>query len=468
MQKNPEFAENMYLSTPLAKLFVKTALPIILIMFTNGLYTVVDGWFVGRFVGAEALSAVTMVFPLYMIVIALGTLVSSGFSSVLARMLGAGEYDRGAHAMSSALILSTFVCAFLMVLYELFGSDLIVAIANGSPSLAGMGDLYISLTIFLSPVFFLIAMLSDSFRCQGKLGLMTLITVLSVLFNMFFNYLLIVEFNMGVAGSAYGTALAQTAASVIALGYMYSNEGVLRFKLSRFTDLFRHWFDYIALGAPTSLSYIGVSAMSASIIYQIQIWNADTYETTVAAYGIVTRLLTFGYMPLLGLTLAQQAIIGNNFGARNWDRVVNSLKITIVTSLLYCAALQVIFITLAGPISSIFVDDPRVIAETARILPPQILLYLLFGPLLMLPSFFQSIGDAKRAGILGLTKIYVFGIPFILFLPTLIGEMGIWYAGVVTEVAAFSLSALVLWQVFSKGKRGKAFLETRAANASAD
>ncbi|MCG8492915.1 MAG: hypothetical protein MI743_14945, partial [Sneathiellales bacterium] len=241
MDQSPNQTENMYLNTPLGILFLKTATPIILIMMTNGLFTVIDGWFVGMFVGADALSAVTMVFPLFMILIALGTLVSTGFASVFARMLGAGKYQEGAEAMSSALVLSAVICAFLIAFFALFGERLVLEIANGSAPLAEMGHTYISLTILFSPLFFILSLLSDSYRCQGKLGPMTLFTVLATLLNAFFNYLLIVEFNMGVAGSAYGTALAQICAGILSLGYMYSNSDVLKFKPRKLSGLFSHW-----------------------------------------------------------------------------------------------------------------------------------------------------------------------------------------------------------------------------------
>ena len=104
--RNPS-EQNMFLDTPLGALFAKTAVPIIFVMLTNGLYTVVDGWFIGRFVGPDAFSAVTMVFPLYMMLIALGTLVSSGFSSVLARALGAGKWEFGEELLLSAC---RFIC----------------------------------------------------------------------------------------------------------------------------------------------------------------------------------------------------------------------------------------------------------------------------------------------------------------------------------------------------------------------
>jgi putative MATE family efflux protein len=443
-------ASNMYLTTPLAALYAKTAGPIILITFSNGLYTVVDGWFIGRYVGPEALSAVTMVFPLFMMLIALGTLVSSGFSSVFARYFGAGNKELGEQSMLSAAVLSIFICALLMGLYELWGLMVVEKIANGSAPLAQMGDTYLSLTIFYSPLFFMIALLSDSLRCQGHLAFMTLMAISANIFNMIFNYLLIVELDMGVAGSAYGTALAQGTSVMAVLAYLYLRRDTARFRFDGLSKLTLNWGQFLSLGAPTSLTYVGVSALTGAAIFQIQVWNAETYEVTVAAYGIITRLLTFGYMPILGMTLAQQAIVGNNFGAREWLRAYSGLKFSLAVAFIYCITLQVIFIAFPAQIAGIFVDSPAVQAETARILPYIAALYALFGPLIMLPGFFQAVGDARRAALLGLTKVYLINLPLILIMPSFFGEIGIWYAAPLAEIAALALSAIVVLRIFNK------------------
>ena len=455
-------SDNMYLTTPMGALFAKTAAPIILVSFSNGLYTVVDGWFIGRYIGPEALSAVTMVFPLFMMIIALGTLVSSGFSSVFARYYGAGEKEMGERSLTSAALLSVVICAVLILLYQLWGSDLVLKIANGSAELAEMGDIYLSLTIFYSPAFFLIVLLSDALRCQGHLAFMALMTIVANLLNGVFNYILIAELDMGVAGTAYGTALAQAAAALIVLVYLYKRKDTSRFRFSGLSNLTLNWGKFLALGAPISLTYVGVSAVTGATILQIQVWNADTYEVSVAAYGIITRLLTFGYMPLLGLTLAQQAIVGNNIGAHQFKRALDCLKIAVTVSFIYCALLQAIFIGIPAEIAGIFVDSVPVMAETARILPYIAALYLLFGPLILFPGFFQAVGDARRAALLGLTKIYLISLPTILGLPYLVGEMGIWYAAPLTEIAALTLTILIIGSILRRKGTIQNWLSSRA------
>lgn len=461
MSETTASSQNMFLTTPLGILFAKIAIPIIVIMFTNGLYTVVDGWFIGRFIGPEALSAVTMVFPLYMMLIALGTLVSSGFSSVVARYLGAGKTGLGEKSMVSAAVLSAIICVILILSYEIAGYELVATIAKGNETLTGYGHIYLSITINFSALFFLSALLSDALRVQGRVMFMSILSILSNILNMLFNYFLIVELDMGVAGTAYGTALAQICSISLALMYIYSQHGVLRFRVRKLSEVFLNWGEFLKLGAPISLTYIGVSILSAATIYQIQYWETGAYEVGVAAYGIVTRLLTFGYMPLLGMTLAQQAIVGNNFGAGNWQRAQDTLKLTLVLSFSYCLALQAVFIFFPAEIARIFVDSPAVIEETARILPIISYLYCLFGPLVMFPSFFQAVGDAGRAAILSLTKIYLISLSLILGLPHIMGEVGIWYASPLSEVLSLILAVIIIAPISLGSGRMNKYLASR-------
>jgi MATE family, multidrug efflux pump len=443
-------SKNMFLDTPLGLLYAKVAGPIIVVMMANGLYTLVDGWFVGRFVGPDALSAVTMVFPLFMMLVALSTLVSSGFSSVFARYLGAGKLKLARLSLGSAALLSLVICLVLMGGYWAFGYDLILKIANGSNHLAVMGDVYLSLSIQYSLLFFISGLLGDSLRCQGKMVVMAVLSLLGNILNIGFNYLMIVELDYGVAGSAYGTAMAQTVTVLIALYYIYGQGKALKFEFGGPRMLTVNWKKYLALGAPTSLSYVGVSVMTGSVIYQLQIWNSDSYEVSVASYGIITRLMTFGYMPLLGLTLAQQAIVGNNFGAGLEKRVLNSLRVAVIIAVIYCLLFQFIFMVFPTELAGLFVDSAAVKAEMARTLPIISLLYFLFGPLLMFSVFFQAIGDAKRAAILGLVKIYLISFPMIHLMPQFMGELGIWYASPITEILGLVLTFVIIRKLYRR------------------
>ena len=180
-------SENIYLKGSLPVLFAKTASPIILIMLLNGLFTLVDAWFIGTWVGAEALTGVTLMFPVFMLVVALSGLVSNGFSSIYARLLGAGKMSEAGALYGQALFLALVVCAVLIILFLLGGEELVAQITKGSVALATAGYSYISIMIFCSPLVFMLSTNIDALRCEGLLRVMATISITSAFLNIGFD-----------------------------------------------------------------------------------------------------------------------------------------------------------------------------------------------------------------------------------------------------------------------------------------
>tara|TARA_R110002153_G_scaffold55112_1_gene153189 strand:+ start:7339 stop:8778 length:1440 start_codon:yes stop_codon:yes gene_type:complete len=462
---------NFYLSGSLPVLFAKTATPIVLVMAVNGLFTLVDAYFLGAYVGGDALTAVTLMFPLYMLLVALSTLVSSGFSSVFARLLGANDGLMARLVFGQAIQLSLIVCAVLITLFWLGGGRLTLAIANGSQNLADMGYTYISILIYCSPLVFLLAINVDALRCEGLLPAMAAITLMSALLNIAFDYLFIAQFGWGVAGSAYGTVLAQVCSMLAIVIYRLksSRQSHAHTPLTKFGPLakfgWNHWGELIALGAPSSLGYIGLSLSAGLTLYCLQLWTAQTYEATAGAFGILTRLMTFTFLPLLGLSMAFQTIVGNNYGAKKWSRSNGALKLALVMAFVYCALVETAFIFSRAEIGFVFVDDHAIASELSRIMPYAVMLMFLFGPLMIIGTYFQAIGDAARASILGLSRTYLFALPLTFLLPFVFGEMGIWYAGIVAELLVLSLTIAVLNRRMRHGGQSWGLWEQPRASA---
>lgn len=442
---------NTFTDGPLGAIYLKTALPIIFVMSMSGLLAVVDALFLGHFVGPEALAAVTLMFPIYMLIVALATLVAGGMSSLLARFLGAENIHDARSVFAGAHGMALLLGALLIALFLIFGRPLSLLVAGGAQDLADMGLIYLRITVLFSPMMFVLSVHSDALRNEGRVGFMAAMSLLVSLSNIAFNYVLIAIFDMGVAGSAYGTAAAQALAMGIILTFRFTGRTVLDPSALRMHSLTAFWGRILALGAPQSLNFIGLALGSAATIVALQWVGTPRYADTMSAYGIITRVLTFAFLPLLGLSHAMQTVTGNNYGAELWHRSNSSLKIALLAALLYCIAVQVIVTVLPDRIAAGFVDDPVVIAEVARILPVMTAVFFLAGPLMMIAAFFQAIGFAARAAVLGLTKPYAFVIPLIFLLPVWMGEIGIWVAGPLAEFLLLGLTIGVLFRAAQNG-----------------
>ncbi|MFN3225649.1 MAG: MATE family efflux transporter [Hyphomicrobiales bacterium] len=442
-----EAPKNPFLTLGMGALYARTALPIILLLAVHGLISIADAWFLGRFVGPEALAAVTLIFPFFMGVAALSTLVSAGMSSVMARHLGAGAPEKARDLIAGAHGLSLALCVGLVVLFALIGETAVQMVANGDDDLAALALPYLKITVVTAALAFLLSLHARALQNLGRIRFMTMMSLFVSFANIVFNSVFIVGLGLGVAGAAIGTAAAQTIG--LAIIYVWGLSHSTRLRIADALDgrMFTAWRSIFALGASPSLGLVSVSIASVSIIAVLQHVASRDYATTVSAYGIVTRLQIFAFVPLLGLSQAMQSITGNNFGAKLHGRVAMSLRFAFCAAFLFGAIVQICLYVFGDQIGFVFVSDPSVAAELGAILPLAFLTFFLTGPLIVIGGHFQAIGNARMSLLLGLSKPYLFVIPLIFALPLVVGEVGVWLAWAAGDILLLALLGVIIdWQ----------------------
>lgn len=445
-------ATHGFTDDPIAKVLLRTALPIVFLTSINGLLTVVDAILLGAFVGPEALAAVTLMFPVSMLLLALSAMVSSGMASIVARQIGAGHLPEAMATFAGAHGLSILICFTLGVAFLALSQPVIAAV-TADPALAAMGHQFLTISVLTSPIMFLVSVHSDALRVEGKIGFMALAGLMVSLGNIAFNILLIAGFGLGVAGSAWGTAAAQGIALLLMLVFRLAGKARLPVPMPDRNWLAR-WMEILALGAPRSLSFLGIALGATATIASVGLHVTTSNDEVIAAYGAVTRMMTFAYLPLLGLSLAMQAVVGNNYGAGHKDRSVAALRLSLLLSLIYCGLVEVALLAFRDSLGGLFVSDAAVVGEVGRILPFYAALYFTLGPMMMLAGYLQSIGDAKRSALLSVTRTYLVAIPLTFALPFLVGETGIWAALPLADLMLVLITVLVLSRHGGALKRG--------------
>lgn len=437
-------AHSPFLSGALSAHFARTALPIIFVMGMNGLLTVVDAIFLGHYVGPEALAAVTLIFPIYMLMVALSTLVSSGLASLIARQLGAGNIDEARAHFSGAHGLALLIGFFFIASYLAFGKELTLIAANGSETLAHLGTIYLRIMVFATPMVMVLSLHVDTLRNEGFAPIMAAMSLLVSLANIGFNALFIIHYDLGIAGSAYGTLAAQSLAFTIILGFRHWGPSAFKPMGLMRHSLATGWRQILALGAPQSFGFIGMSLIATATITALQLVNTSHYGETISAYGIITRMMTFYFLPLLGMGQAMQSILGSNFGAALWHRSDHALRIALGAALIYSLLAQALFMLAPGMLASLFISEQGVIDEMIRILPKTTMMMFTAGPLFILATYFQAIGDVPRAAILSLMKTYCLMLPLLFLLPMLTGEIGIWFTGPLADALMLAITFALL------------------------
>ncbi|RKF23590.1 MATE family efflux transporter [Altericroceibacterium spongiae] len=398
------------------------------VMGMSGLLNIVDAVFLGRFVGPEALAAVSLSFPVVMVLIALASLIGGGMSSLFARHLGAKDKFSAAAIFTAAHGLALSIAGIFFIAFLFLGPAWLRMLAGRNSDIAQMAYVYLLILIGGSPIQFLMSLHADAARNEGRAGFMAILSVCVTFANIVLNYILIVGFGLGVAGSAWGTVAAQILGLLLLLELRRRDNRLVPLSALGGHSLWRNWPSILALGLPLSLSFIGMALVSAAVIVTLKLGSLPGYADSIAAYGIVTRIFGFAFMPLMALALATQTIIGTNTGAGLHCRANAALRLAIVLAFGYCFMLESALFAAHARIGFLFVDDPDLVKSIGTILRPMLVFYLFSGPILIMALYFQAIGNAGRTAALLLLKPFFFAPLFIILFAALLGTQSLWFA----------------------------------------
>ncbi|MHA7869549.1 MAG: MATE family efflux transporter [Salipiger thiooxidans] len=437
--------ENPFLTLPVKRLFMSNALPMAVVMSTSGLLNVVDGIFVGRFIGTQALAAVSLAFPVVMLLTALTTLTGGGMSSVLARHLGKGARREAGAVFAGAHGLALALSAALMLGALTFGPGIVSVLAAGNEPVAAPARSYLLILILGAPVQFGLGLHADALRNEGRSGHIALLSVLVNLLNIAANYIAIVVLDLGIAGSAIGTVAAQALGLMLLLFVRKRDPALLPLAMIRNASWLTGWRQILALGLPLSLSFVGMALVAGTVLLAIGNTAAD-HGTHVAAYGIVTRILGLAFLPQMAIALTTQSITGNNVGAGRMDRASAALRLAIGCAFLWCLGVTLTAMLSGEMLGALFSDKQEVITAVGAIMLPMTALYTVTGPILVLAMHFQAMGHPLRTAVLTLVKPWLLTTVLVIVLNAHSGLQGLWFAFPVADAALLLVALTIVFR----------------------
>lgn len=417
------------------KVMVQLSWPAIIAMVLYGLSIVVSAVFVGRYVGETALAGVSVVFPLTQISIGVGSLVGVGAGSVLSIAIGGQDKTTQERLLGNVNCLSLIVTALYMILGLLFSTQL-VQLMGGKDEVLRLGDVYFRITLF--GAFFWIYGLAANMivRAEGKMKSAAVMMGIGLIADVAANYLLVVVFNLGVEGSAWATNFGMLVYTI--LGWLYFGRDFSSFK----TKTFSLYWDRNTLKSILSLGMSSFILILMSLVQGVVVFNALAQYGTVldiAFYGVVYRLFTFLLMPVVGLMRALQPVVGINYGAGQYERVISAYKIFTVAS-----------VALTLPFWGISMLAPEFVLGfmlKEQVFTGNQLLYFwiymavlpLLSSIFMAMTFFPAIGKGKPAAVIGIARQLIFYIPVMLILPKFMGVAGVYTGSLAID------AVIVLW-----------------------
>ena len=433
---------------PVGKLLMQYAIPAIIAMTASSLYNIVDSIFIGQGVGPLAISGLAVTFPFMNLGAAFGAMVGVGASTLISVKLGQRDYDTAQLVLGNVITLNTIigvvytvVCLMFLdpILYFFGASADTIVYARDFMEVILLGNIFTHMYLGLNAVL----------RASGHPQKAMYATINTVIINTILAPIFIYGFEWGIRGAAIATVIAQIVSLIWQFKILTDKNELLHLRRGIYHLQSKIVKNMIAIG----LSPFCMNVASCFIVNFInQGLKEYDGDLAIGAYGIVNRLMFICVMIVMGITQGMQPIAGYNYGAQQYHRVNEVLKLaiwgaTVVTTFTFLVGELIPELTV-----SIFTTDEGLISRAAEGFRIAVLVFPIVGFQMVTSNFFQSIGMANKAIFLSLTRQLLFLLPCLIILPTFMGAAGIWWSMPISDTIASIVAAILLYKQFQAFK----------------
>ena len=421
------------------KKLLKFTFPSIIMMIFTSIYGVVDGIFVSNFAGKTPFAAINLIMPVFLIIGALGFMIGTGGSALVARYLGEGRKEKANRTFSMLIYVSLVFSVIISVLGFIFIKP-IAGFLGAEGEMLRCCVLYGK--ILLPPMFAFI--LQNEFQAfmivaeKPHIGLW--VTVFAGVTNIVLDALFVGLFHWGLAGAAVATAMSQLVGGIIPLLYfIFSKEAPL--KLCKAKMDFKDLLKACTNGSSEMMTNISMSLVT--ILYNFQLMRFSG-ENGIAAYGVIMYVAFIFISIFIGYCVGSSPIISFHFGAQNHKELRKLLKMSLVIIGIFSVAMTIFSIFLAKPLSQIFVGyDEELLSITVRGFIIYCFSFLLAGFNIFASSFFTALNDGLVSAVISFLRTLLFQVLSVMILPIFLKLDGIWFSIIVAEL--LSLSAVIIF-----------------------
>ena len=427
-------------------LLLKYATPGIIAMTAMSLYNMVDSIFIGHGVGAMALSGLTVAKPFMDICAAFGTLVGVGASSLVAIKLGEKDYRSANDILANVIILNVLLGALVMAV-GLFWLDPILYAFGASDATISYARDYMEIILAGNILTHIYYGLNSMLRSVGHPRISMYATILAVSLNVILDPIFIFVLDMGVRGAALATIISQLVSVIIELIIFLNPKEVIHFH--RGIWRLKRDITMRALGIGTAPFLMHMAGCFVVIVLnnQLKCYGGDL---AIATFGMTNRFMFFFAMIVMGIQQGMQPIVGYNFGANLHARMLRAYKLSVCCATCVMGVLWLFGVIWPEGFIRLFTHDELLIAQS--IVPARIMLCVMFaiGFPMITGNFYTSIGMARKAIFLSLTRQVLFLIPLILSLPHLFDNLGlspiwgVWWALPISDSLSVITAAILI------------------------
>ncbi len=429
---------------PVGQLLWQYALPAMVAMVASSLYNIIDRSVIGQVVGPEAIAGLGITFPFMNLSAAFGAAVGVGASTCISVKLGQRDYQTAQHLLGNTVTLNLIVglafmavcLAFLDPILRFFGaSDVTLPYAREFMQVILLGNVVTHMYFGMNAVL----------RSAGKPRQAMYATLFTVGCNIVLVIAFVWWFQWGIRGAALATVVSQSLALCWQMRLFSDQRELLHLKRGIYRLKSQLVQNIISIGISPFLMQSTSCVIVIAMNNQFVSYGGDM---AVGAYSIANSMVMVFFMFVMGVTQGMQPIVGYNYGAQKFDRMLRCvwIAIAVATSILLCGwAVSMLF---PRQLARIFTTDPTLLDMAARGIVVDMLVFFVVGSQAIITNFFQCIGKVRISIFLSLSRQLIFLLPMAFIFPLWWGLDGVWYAMPASDFIAFAITIpIMMWHV---------------------
>ncbi|TEB14783.1 Multidrug export protein MepA [Pelotomaculum sp. FP] len=426
----------------IGSLLWKFSLPAIVAMLINALYNIVDRIFVGRGIGFVAIAATTVAFPIMIILMAVSMLIGIGATALISIRLGQQKMEEAEKVAGNAMVMIILLPVIIAVIYLLFPEPILIFFGASEEVLPYARD-FVHI-IMLGAAFGSISMGMNNFiRAEGNPRLAMFTQITGALINGVLNYIFIFKLGLGIKGSALATLSGQFLSAVWVLSYFLSGRSLVKIRLKNLKLQLPIIISIISIGFAPFAMQVANSVQQSILNKTLLVYGGDL---ALSAVGIIMSIAALLFMPIVGLSQGAQPLIGFNYGARQYDRVKETVKIAVIAGTCIAVAGYTVIHIWPVQIVGLFSKGDTALTEmTSQAMRVFFALFPVVGFQIICSNYFQAVGKPVQSTILSLSRQVLLFIPLLLILPNFWGINGVWRTAPIADGLAVLLTATLIY-----------------------
>ncbi|WP_276941874.1 MATE family efflux transporter [Hallella colorans] len=434
---------------PVGPLLMQYALPAIIAMTASSLYNIIDRVVIGQVVGPMAISGLAITFPFMNLSGAFGAAVGVGASTAISVKLGQHDYHTAVNLLGNTVTLNLIV-GFALAVICLWLLDPILYFFGASEQTIPYARDFMQVIMAGTMITHMYFGMNAALRAAGKPRQAMYATIFTVVMNIILVLVFIMWLGWGIRGAALATIISQATAMIYQLKLFANKKEILHFKRGIYRLKSTLVKNIVGIGISPFLMNACACIIVIFMNNQFVKYGGDL---TVGSYGIANAIGTMFVMFIMGVNQGMQPIAGYNYGSQQIDRLMEVLKLSIITATCIMTVGWLIAMFLPYYCARMFTTDATLIAMSIHAIRINMLLFPIIGFQMVVTNFFQCIGKVQISIFLSLSRQLLFLLPLLAILPLFWGVDGVWYSLPASDLTAAIVAAIIMQIYMKKIKR---------------